>query len=167
MKEKYFFSRASLPPTQTEQSMANPSDLAIFYPAQPQPSQPSVDWYGYLCTRTRTRWLSMSGLNVFLVSVNVNNLVITRPPGPASSGQKQFINILIQPSPGRRYKTTIDFKWEPFIMSVINDVPPSVSTRRRQGLAIHLFVGQETVISLERQEESWSPQCHISQHKKL
>ena len=29
-------------------------------------------------------------------------------------------------------QTTIDFKWEPFIMSVINDVPAGVTTRRHQ-----------------------------------
>ena len=50
-------------------------------------------------------------------------------------------------------------------MSVINDVPAWVTSRRQPSLAIHLFVGQETVISLERQEKSWSPNCHISKHK--
>ena len=49
-----------------------------------------------------------------------------------------------------RYKTTRDFNWEPFIVSVINDETAGVTTTERQpGLAIHLFLGQETVISLE------------------
>ena len=94
-------------------------------------------------------------------------------PGPSQSASQPQTKTIYKyshpalPCPGRsrRDKTTIDFKWEPFIMSVINDVPPWVSTNRQPGLAIHLFVGQETVISLERQEKSWSPNCHISKHK--
>ena len=56
---------------------------------------------------------------------------------PASQPQTKTIYKYSHPDlpcPGRsrRDKTTIDFKWEPFIMSVINDVPAGVTTRRHQ-----------------------------------